>query len=78
MKFHMVIAICLNLNLWIHKKFVSQLQAHENWAYFYVMEAKNGYFSVFYASCKIDWSEFFSRAHQKKFMIFEHNLRKFH
>ena len=23
-------------------------------------------FSVCYASCKIDWSEFFSRAHQKK------------
>ena len=42
------------------------------------MEAKNGHFSVFYASCKIDWSEFFSRAHQKKFMIFEHNLPKFH
>ena len=66
MKFHMVIAICLNLKLWIHEKFVSQLQAHENWAYFYEMEAKNGNFSGFYASCKIDWSEFFSRAHQKK------------
>ena len=46
MKFHMVIAICLKL--WIHKHFVSQLQGHENWAYFYVMEAKNGHFSVFF------------------------------
>ena len=78
MKFHMVIAICLNLNLWIHKNFVSQLQGHENWAFFYVMEAKNGHFSVFSSSWKIDWSNFFSRAHQKKFMIFEHNLQKFH
>ena len=40
MKFHMVIAICLNFKLWIHKKFVSQLQAHENWPYFYVMETE--------------------------------------
>ena len=78
MKFHMVIAICLNLKLWIHKNFVSQLQGHENWAYFYVMEAKNGHFSVFSSSWKIDWSKFFSRAHQKIFMIFEHNLPKFH
>ena len=74
MKLHVVIAICLNLKLWNQKKFVSQLQAHENWAYFYVMEVKNGHFSVFYASCKIDWSKFFSRAHQKKIMIFDHNL----
>ena len=48
MKFNMVIAISLNLKLWIHKNFVSQLQGHENWAYFYVMEAKNGDFSVFF------------------------------
>ena len=63
----MVIAIILNLNLWIHKKIVSQLQGHENWAYFYVMEAKNGNFSVFSTSWKIDWSIYFSRAHQKNF-----------
>ena len=74
----MVIAIILNLKLWIYKKFVSQLQGHENWAYFYVMEAKNGNFSVFSSSWKIDWSKFFSRAHQKIFMIFEHNLQIFH
>ena len=66
MKFHLAIAIILNLNLWIHKKIVCPHHRHENWAYFYVMEAKNDNFSVFYASCKIDWSEFFSRAHQKK------------
>ena len=42
------------------------------------MEAKNGHFSVFSTSWKIDWSKFFSRAHQKIFMIFEHNLPKFH
>ena len=48
MKFHMVIAIILNLKLWIHKIFVCQLQGHENWAYFYVMEAKNGHFSGFF------------------------------
>ena len=78
MKFNMVIAICLNLKLWIHKKIVSPIEWNwENWAYFYVMEAKNGHFSVFYASCKIDWSEFFSRSHQKKIMIFEHNSTKF-
>ena len=35
-------------------------------------------FSVFYASCKIDWSEFFSSAHKKKIMTFEYNLQKFH
>ena len=74
----MVIAISLNLKLWIHKNFVSQLQGHENWAYFYVMEAKNGHFSVFSFSWKIDWSKKNSRAHQKNFMIFEHNLQKFH
>ena len=78
MKFHMVFAICLNLKLWIDKKFVSQLQGHENWAYFYVMEAKNGHFSVFSSSWKIDWSNFFSRAHQNFFTMFEHNLQKFH
>ena len=78
MKFQTDIAITLNLNLWLHKNFVSQLQGHENWAYFYVMEAKNGHFSVFSSSWKIDWSNFFSRAHQKNFMIFEHNLQKFH
>ena len=39
MEFHMVIAISLNLNLRIHKKFVCQLQGHEKWVYFYVMEA---------------------------------------
>ena len=42
------------------------------------MEAKDGHFSVFSTSWKIDWSIFFSRAHQKNFMIFEHNLPKFH
>ena len=70
-------AICLNLNLWIYKNFVCPLHRHEKWAYFYVMEAKNGHFSVF-SSWKIHWSKFFSRAHQKNFMIFEHNLPKFH
>ena len=67
MKFHMAIAICLNLKLWINKNFVSQLQGHENWVYFYVMEAKNGHFSVFSTSWKIDWSNFFSLAHQNIF-----------
>ena len=67
---HMFIVICLNLKLWIHKNILSQLQGHENWAYFYlVVEANNGHFSVFYASWKIDWSNFFSYAHQKKIMI---------
>ena len=33
---------------------------------------------VFCASCKIDWIAFFSRAHQKIFMIFEHNFHMFH
>ena len=74
MKFHMVIAICLNLKLWIHKNFVGRLQGHENWAYFYVTEAKT---SIFHASCKFDWSEFFSQGHQKNFMIFDHNFWKF-
>ena len=55
-----MVAIILNLKLWIHKNFVCQLQGHENWAYFYVMEAKNGHFSVFSTSWKIDWSKFFS------------------
>ena len=36
---------------------MSQLQGHENWAYFYVMEAKNGHFSVFSTSWKMDWSK---------------------
>ena len=31
----------------------------KKWAYFYVMEAKNGHFSVFSSSWKIDWSKFF-------------------
>ena len=53
----MVIAICLNFKLWIRKNFMSQLQGCENWAYFYVMEAKNGHFSVFSSSWKIDWSK---------------------
>ena len=73
MKFQIVIAIILNLNFWIHKNFVSQLQGHEN-----VMKAKNGNFSVFSSSWKIDWSNFFSRSHQKIFMIFDHNLQRFH
>ena len=59
MKLHMVIAIILNWNLWIYKNFVSQLEGHENWAYFYVMDAKNCHFSVFSTSWKIDWSNFF-------------------
>ena len=67
MKFYMVIAICLNLNLWIHKNFACPLHGHEKWAYFYVMEAKNGHFSVFSSCWKIDWSKFFSRSHQKNF-----------
>ena len=33
MKFHMVIVNGLILKLWVHKNFVYQLQAHENWAY---------------------------------------------
>ena len=45
---------------------MSQLQGHENWAYFNVMEAKNGLFSVFLSPEKLIKSEFFSRAHQKK------------
>ena len=44
---HMVIAFILNLNLWIHKNFVCPLHRHEKWAYFYVMEAKNGLFQFF-------------------------------
>ena len=52
-----------------HKNLVCQLQGHENWAYFYVMEAKIGHFSVFSTSWKIVWSIFFSRAHQKNFVI---------
>ena len=46
---------------------MSQLQGHENWAYFYVMEAKNDIFSVFSSSWEIDLSKKNSRAHQKKF-----------
>ena len=42
------IAIILNLKMWIHKNFVCQLQGHENWAYFYVMEAKNGLSTIFF------------------------------
>ena len=72
----MVIAIILNLNLWIHKNFVCTLHGHENWAYFYVMEAKNGHFSVFIPP--LIEVIFFSCAHQENFMIFEHNLPKFH
>ena len=41
MKFHMVIAIILNFNLWIHKNFVCPLHGHKKGAYCYVMEAKN-------------------------------------
>ena len=67
MKFHMVIAIILNLKLWFHKNFVCQLQGHENLAYFYVMEAKNGHFSVFSTSWKIDWSIFFFSCPPEKF-----------
>ena len=69
MKFHMVIAIILNLNLWIHKHFVSQLQGHENWAYFYVMEAKNGHFSVFSTSWKLIEVIFFSCPPEKFYDI---------
>ena len=57
---------------------LSQLQGHQNWACIYVMEAKNGHFLVFSSSWKIDWSNFFSHAHQKNIMIFNHNLWKFH
>ena len=78
MKFYMAIAICLNLNLWINKNFACSLHGHEKWAYFYVMEAKNGHFSVFSSCCKIDWNNFLSRSHQKKIMILDHNLWKFH
>ena len=35
-------------------------------------------FQFFSTSWKIDEVYFFSRAHQKNFMIFEHNLPKFH
>ena len=41
------------------------------------MEAKNGHFSVFYDSWKIDVN-FFSHAHQKKSMIFDHIFKRFH
>ena len=57
----------LNFKLWIHKNFVCPHHRHEKWAYFYVMEAKNGHFSVFSSSWKIDWSKFFSRSHQNFF-----------
>ena len=57
---------------------VCPLHGYEKWAFFYVMEAKNGHFSVFSTSWKIHWSKFFSRSHQKNFMIFDHNLWKFH
>ena len=49
MKFYIVIAICLNLKLWINKKIVCKLQGQENWAHFYIMEAKKlQIFSFFY------------------------------
>ena len=38
----------------VTKNFVCPHHRHENGAYFYVMEAKNGHFSVFW---KIDWSK---------------------
>ena len=61
------IAICLNFKLWIHNNFVCPLHGNEKWAYFYVMEAKNGHFSVFSSFWKINWSKFFSRSHQNFF-----------
>ena len=75
MKFYMVIAICLNLNLWIHKNFACPLHGHEKWAYFYVMEAKMAIFSVFYASWKIDWSIFFLVPTRKKYDIWPQPMK---
>ena len=54
MKFHMVIAIILNLNLRIHKNIACPLHGHKKWAYFYVLEAKKGNFSGFFSSWKIN------------------------
>ena len=42
------------------------------------MEAKNGNFSVFLPPGILIEVYFFLVAHQKNFMIFEHNLPKFH
>ena len=39
------------------------------WAYFYVMEAKNGHFLVFSTSWKIDWIIFFSCPPEKNYDI---------
>ena len=55
------------------------MHGHENWAYFYVMEAQKWpFFQFFSTSWKIDWSNFFLVPTRKIFMIFEHNLPKFH
>ena len=68
MKFHMVIAISLNLKFWNYKKKFGQLQAHAKLS---LLLCNGGqimtHFSVFYASCKIDWQwPFFSRRPLRK------------
>ena len=77
MKFYIVIAICLNLNLWIHKNFACPHHGHEKWAYFYVMEAKIGHFSVFFYLLENWLKYFFFSCPPEKFYDIWAQLTKF-
>ena len=78
LKLLVVIAICLNFKLWIHKNFACPLHRHEIWACFYEMEAKNDHFFQFFVPpVKLTELIFYLCLHQKSFMIFDQNLQKF-